>query len=665
MQRQSAVVPGGEKGASRWRVWASRVRSLWTGRLPRVRFGLLLALLALAQGLWYANAIPPWWNYDEPRHFWLAWTLVRGEITEADKRRLARSLLEYDWFHHYPHDLWPTEEDYNRFPAVFSPSGRPWHRQLYWRLVSLPWYLVPREWDLAWQLRVLRWTSVLLFFPATVWLLWKAAQELFGREHPLARVLPLFTVFLPGFAEPMSLLNDDTGAAFAGALFFWAGLRLLRRGWHRAGLAWLLVAAVVAQSMKRTSLPLVAAVPFVLLFAWRWRRRWVPWFLAVAAVALGMVAGLRKGDPAYWYHDRVHPFPLRVASSQAVDGAWVFRVPPQTTLGQWIPPQQYNDYPPSSTLYLSFWVWADRPGKMPGPRLCAGRIGYGLQVQACTKPQALPVTTSPQYVVVPLTWLEGNFGRMEFPGHSQALGQVYLDAIALTEAPPEPEETPGVNLVRNGSAEQAWWYVGALVASRIPGSYGASPSVALAALQDHVATRMALRVVLASYFRTAWGHFARAKIPYLGHPVTYHFLFGWTLVAVAGFGWLLLRRRPEGLTWTVVAFLALGAALVIGGAVFYVLGRLYRSFDLLTWFRYILAATFPLAVVLVGGWYAWLGPRRILWVVRFAWWLNLLAWWSIASFFYPKVFPWGYIVLVVLFATLSRPRFEGWLQWPD
>ncbi len=646
----------------RWRLLRAgreallRIRERLDSLARRMTFGHVLLLLALVQGFWYANFVPPWWNYDEPRHFWLAWTLTRGDITREDQKRVIRSLLNYDWFYHYPHNMWPTEEEVDRIPVLLRPTYRPEGRLLYWRIITLPWHVIPASWDVAWQLRVLRWMSV-LFFVATAWAMWKAAEELFGEAHPLSRLVPLFAVLLPGFAEPMNLVNDDTGAAFGGALYLWAALRLMRRGFRWDRLLLLLAAAWLAQSMKRTTVPLLATLPLVLLLSFRWRWRAVPWVLLGGGALAVVLTTFRWGDPAYWYHDRAWEEPLRAPSPLARDGRWVFRLPPETEIGQWIPQGVYNDYPPGTAWVLSFWMWADQPGEVLLPRLCVGHSGLGAQIggQRCTPKQTARVFTEPRYFEVVLTTLEGDFPRIEFPPHDAGLGMVYMDDVVLTEAP-RASGGASTNLLRNGSAEAGWWGMTPWLAKLVP-SRGSSLSVALAALQDPQVGRVALRREASFLFKTAWGFFARAKIPYLGDSTAYKFLLLWTLVGMLGYGGYFVRRRwpVSGARFTVVV---LGFLFVMGSVVLFPVGRLHASASLLTWFRYAFPAMFPFAVLLVVGWYGWLGPRRGLWLVRFMLGLNLLAAWSIADFFYPQLAASGYVLLVLVASLFPLPGLE-------
>ena len=632
--------------------WMRRWRFL---RMCHINFGLFLFVFTGVIGFWYANFIPPWWNYDEPRHFWLAWTLTRGEITFEDKKRVIRSLLEYNWFYHYPRNMWPSEDDIERFPGVLAATWRPPNRLLYWRIITLPWYIIPASWDVAWQLRVLRWMSV-LFFIATAWALWKAAQELFGKDHPLSRVVPLFAVLLPGFAEPMNLVNDDTGAALGGTLFFWASLRLMRRGFRWDRFLLLLVAAWIAQSMKRTAVPLLALLPVVVLLSFRWRWRVVFWvLLGGGGLVMMVLTTFRWGDPAYWYYDRVWEEPLRVPSPWAQDGEWVFRIPPGTEFGQWIPIEVYNDYPPGTEWMLSFWMWADQSGEVALPRLCVGYIGVGIKGERCTPREKAFLSTEPRYFEVSLTTLEeGDFPRIEFPPHDADLGAVYIDDVILTMAP-RPSEGRQTNLLRNGSAEEGWWGMKSWFAP-IAQREGGFLSVILAALQDPRVRWIALRREASFLFKTTWGFFARAKIPYLGED-TYKFLLLWSILGMIGYGVFAVRKSLPVPSF-MFAVLVLGFVFIIGSVLLFPIGRLHGSASLLTWFRYAFPAILPFSVILALGWYGLLGPQRIMWLVRFVLGLNILAGWSIADFFYPQWAELGYILTVVMVSLVPLPILE-------
>ena len=652
---------------SLWRRWRLlrpgreallRIRKRLDSLARRMTFGHFLLLLAVAQGFWYANFVPPWWNYDEPRHFWLAWTLTRGDITRRQKKRVVRSLLNYAWFQHYPRDMWPSEKDVDRIPSLMRPTPRPEGRLLYWRIITLPWYLVPASWDVAWQLRILRWMTV-LFFVATAWALWKASQEFFGKEHPLSRLVPLFTVLLPGFAEPMSLVNDDAGAALGGTLFLWASLRLIRRGFRWDRFLALLAAAWLAQAMKRTTVPLLAILPVVVLFSFRWRWRGVPWMLLGGGALAVLLTTFRWGDPAYWYYDRPWEMPLRVPSPQAQDGEWVFRLPPETEMGQWIPRAVYNSYPEGAEWVLSFWMWAEKPGEVTLPRLCVGHATWGAQLkgQDCTPAEKARLSTEPRRFQVVLPTIQGDFPRVEFPPHDAGLGMVYIDDVILES--PDGQR----HIIRNGSAEAGWWGLNPWFLRFVPG-WGSSPNVALAALQYPHIGQVALYLEASFLLKTAWGFFARAKIPYLGQNVVYGFLLLWGLVGILGCGMSLVRKQPP-CSGATTGILIVGLFLVLGSVLLFPLGRLHASASLLTWFRYAFPVIFPFSALLVSGWYHLLGPRRAAWIVRFAAWLNLLAVWSIADFFYPTLAGFGYVLLLVVGSWFPLEAWRRFLLRDD
>ncbi len=632
-----------------------RVHAFFTR--PPAAFGRWLFALALLQGLAYTTLVPPWWNYDEPKHFLRVWTLVRGPITEVEQQRLVASLLEYEWFRVYPEHVRPSVENYAHFPDVLRPSHRP-SRLLYWYFVTLPLRVVPAQWDFAWQLRLLRGMSVLLF-AATIVVAWQAARELFGPRHPLARLVPLSLMLLPGFAEPMSLLNDDVGAAFGGTLFVWAVVRLLRRGLTPREVVLALAAAWVASQMKRTTVPMLAVLPFALILAWRPRRaRWAPWALAVGLALGAVVAVLGWGDPAHWYHDRVVAVPLRAATADAPDGQWAFRLPPsKVELGQWLPRARYREYPPGTPLRLTFWLWSDRPGPVRLPRLCVSGGGVWTPEEMCTEPQVVDSGPEPQRVEVTLPTLEGEFARLEFfPYTDGQAGTVYADAFTLRAAGEEAD------LLRNGSAEQAGPRLKPLAARVLPAGSVALP-VVLAAWQEPTVLLRALRPAGSMLFKTFWGFFARAKVPYLGDTSTYAVLAAITAVGLAGAGWTLLRERRR-VPWNAVVVLGLSTVIVWFMAVSFVLGYLHRQGHFLTWFRYAFPAAFPTVTLLVAGWYGLLRGRGAV-IVRFMVGLNLLAWWSLTRFFYPPLGNLGYLLGLLWLVGRGWPRAVArWLEAP-
>ncbi len=626
---------------------------------PWPHFGRWLFALALLQGLIYTALIPPWWNYDEPRHFWRAWILARGPVPDEVYPRLVHSLQAYEWFRVYPKYAQVSLEEYAEALGAMEASGRS-TRLYYWYYVTLPLRVIPPEWDLAWQLRVLRGMSVLMF-AATVVVAWQAARELFGAAHPLARLVPLSLLLLPGFAEPMSLLNDDVGAAFGGTLFLWAVVRLLRRGLSLRTVAFALAAGWIASQMKRTAVPMLAVLPLALVLAWRPRRwRWLPWAVAAILVVAAGGALLGWGDPAHWYHDRVVSVPLRAPMDRAPDGQWVFRIPPsKIELGQWLPRARYRQMEPTATLRLTFWLWSDRPGKVRLPQLCVSGGGLWKPQEQCTPAEYRVIGPEPQQVVLTLPVLEGSFARLEFfPYTGENVGMVYADAFVLRAAH-EPE---GTNWLRNGSAEQAGLRLKPLAGKVLPAGSVALP-VALAAWQEPAVLVRALRPAVSTLFKTFWGFFARAKVPYLGDEGTYLGLLVLTVLGLAGAARGLYRARGRVL-WSAVVVLGGSMLVVWGMAVSFVLGYLHRDSHSLTWFRYAFPAAFPTVTLLVAGWYEWLRARdRAASLLRFMVGLNVLAWWSLALAFYPRWGQLGFLAGLLVLVWRGWPRFVGrWLE---
>ncbi|NPA31572.1 MAG: hypothetical protein GXO37_06195, partial [Chloroflexi bacterium] len=582
--------------------------------------------------------------------------------TESEQQRMVASLLEHEWFRVYPEDVRPSMEDYARFPAVLQPSGR-WTRLFYWYFVTLPLRVVPAQWDFAWQLRLLRGMSVLLF-AVTIWVAWQAAREVFGPRHPLARLAPLSLMLLPGFAEPMSLLNDDVGAAFGGTLFVWAVARLLRRGLTIREVAFALGAAWVASQMKRTVVPMLAVLPFALILAWRPRRvRWAPWALS-AGLALGAaVAVLGWGDPAHWYHDRVVAIPLRVSMDDAPDGQWVFRLPSTSIeMGQWLPSIIYIYHQNNTPLRLTFWMWSDEPGQVRLPRLCNSSGGLWQPIETCAPEQIVEIGPQPKYFEINLDPVGGRFVRLEItPFTGQNLGYIYIDALSLRAA--HDAEAP--ELLRNGSAEQAGPRLKPLAARILPAGSLALP-VVLAAWLEPTVLLQALRPTGIMLFRTFWGFFARAKVFYLGRDGTYAGLLLLSILSVFG----LLRRvvrEWKRLEWRLIISLGLSGVIVWFMTFSFVLGYLHDEAHMATWFRYAFPAAFPTMLMIILGWYEWLHRyQRLSVILCFLVGLNILAWLSLGLYFYPPPLSAdqaGFIIAIVLFSWLGwSNKKENWLR---
>jgi len=165
----------------------------------------LILLVALINGLAYLTFVPPWQHYDEPGHFEYAWLAANldhwpqaGEYNQHMRREVAASMIEHDFYRGMPG--LPNLLEVNK--PVEIGIAQTGDLPAYYFLASIPLRILKYT-DITWQLYSARLVSVLLFV-FTIWLAFKTSTLIFGEDHPLGWMVPLFMAFLPAF-----LSEDD------------------------------------------------------------------------------------------------------------------------------------------------------------------------------------------------------------------------------------------------------------------------------------------------------------------------------------------------------------------------------------------------------------------------------------------------------------------------
>lgn len=193
-------------------------------------FSALLMLLTFAQGLLYVFLIPPWEHYDEPTHFEYAWLIAyqnripeEGEYVQWMRRDLLGSMYDNNFFERRDFRVNPIEIGKPVWIGVSQLNDPP----LYYLIVSLPLRLV-KFLDFTTQLFIARLVSLLMFM-LTVYLAFRISKEILPKNHILTNLIPLFILFLPGFADIMTSVSNDVGVVLLSTLFLWLGIRFLNR----------------------------------------------------------------------------------------------------------------------------------------------------------------------------------------------------------------------------------------------------------------------------------------------------------------------------------------------------------------------------------------------------------------------------------------------------
>lgn len=606
----------------------------WTS----ARQPVLLLLAAVLQGLLYLALLPPWQHYDEPTHFEYAWLIAnRGRLPQANdvdlgmRRAVATSMWEHGFWGNVPKPNLETTNGHDiaiGINELLHPPG-------YYLLVSLPLYFA-RPYAIDTQLYAARSVSLILFV-LTVLVVWAIVRDLSPPGHVLRWGVPLAAILLPPFADLMTSVNNDVGAVAVFTLFLWGGVRAIRHGLTLGRLLWLVGAALLAALMKSTAaLALALAPPGILIALWAQRRwRWGPLLLGfMGLAALGLVAVFAWGDAAMWYrwYGLDQPAATRATHPSAPLGQHVVVLRSGTRQNHLLlNPILDRELPRlvGQTVTVGGWIWADRPAKGWAPGLAWSEWGTRRVERQLN---AIELTQTPRFVVqtfqVPAraaklyyALLAGNAAPGEPPF------QIYLDGAVIVPGSFAPgveprftDETgragswsgqPFVNLLRNGSAEQAWprlrtW------PERFLGNYTRSERVqSLAPLWDVERTGPLLVDVatvhlVGSFFaRFAWGHISLLEV------VPLVLLQALVLATCVGAGLWWLRARPAAFVRPALAFLLLAGLAIWANALVWPLAYTFWANVPMPSARYGTPVIAVSALVLAGGWWAlWPGRYR-------------------------------------------------------
>jgi hypothetical protein len=261
-----------------------------------------LALVGLFNGLLWAALVPPWQAPDEPKHFEYIRLLAEGEgliafasEAEAADPELQRWILssmdahQFWWYGHAPgYD--PANED-PRFADLWPDgSHTAFYRSspAYYALAAA---LQPKDRMLG--LYAARLLGVLLLIPTILLTGW-AARELFPDDPLLRYGAPAFVALHPMQAFLSAGVNNDALVNLLAAFVAFLIARLFARGWQPARGLLLLVGALLAVLVKRTSFWLLPLLPLALLASLAARSRRPALALGgglLALLALALAAG--------------------------------------------------------------------------------------------------------------------------------------------------------------------------------------------------------------------------------------------------------------------------------------------------------------------------------------------------------------------------------------
>lgn len=602
----------------------------------------LILLVSLINGLAYLFLVPPWQHYDEPGHFEYAWLAANldhwpqaGEYVQHMRREVAASMIEHDFY-----------RGMTGLPNLLEVSkpveiGIPQTGDLpvYYFLASIPLHVMKYT-DITLQLYSVRLMSVFLFV-ITIWLAYKTSNLIFGEDHPLGWMVPLFMAFLPALVDLMSAVNNDVGAIAFFTLYVYASVRLIKNGVHLLNLGLLLAAMAVSLLTKSTAwlaVPLGGLALIVALYKKKFSWLYVGIGLTSTFFIGYMLIDWQHPAPALFYAGSDSALPQAMKSDIAPIRENIFSQPGQTYASQGfyhvIEPNAFQEHLGNSVT-IGFWVWADQPARLPPPVL-------ELDGQTITLgTEKLELSEQPKFFVFTTQLPErgSRFWIRTFAINDKE-NQLYWDGFFLT--PGNLSDMPGtpqfgdanaenllwggkkhLNLIRNGSAERTWPVISSKI-TNVLGSQIKVSSTYLLSVFDLKANGWYYRSALAHIFRSFWAIFGWSHVLLMGGK-PYRFLLAVSLLSLPGLGISLFKGKIKSQGRVV---LLLSCMIILQMIIVVMRGAgSWFNYTLIPDARYFFPVVLPVAIFLVWGWYALF--KKIFDIIRIP--SHIQAWFYVLS----------------------------------
>ncbi len=575
----------------------------------------ILFILASINGLLFIFLIPPWMHYDEPGHFEYAWLAansdhwpVAGEYDQTMRREVGASMLEHDFHEYSIYHLLKINEPIS---IITEQTGDV---PLYYFLVSLPLRLV-RYTDISFQLYVARFVSFCLFL-ITIFFCYKTCTLVFTQNHSLTWMVPLFLVFLPGFVDIMTAVNNDVAAIASFSFFIWTGAMLIKQGVSLKNILILLLSMLLC-ILSKSSAWLAAPLSVTVLAVSVVKRLSIK--LSAVILIVGMILGIglifswTESAPAYFYaiddkflprveNSTITPLGSRVIVQDNQKFKW-------QGFYQTIPEEDLQDLSGQSAT-LGAWIWADKSTTIQFPRIgCEGtskEISFNTDEITITKtPTFYAFTSELPEITQSVCWVRF-FPAVDGENH------ISWDGIVLVKgsySAGEPEFADSAaragtwenqnftNLLRNTSGERSWPVFSTFTRKIIPSNLRFSASRILTVL-DFQAHRWYFEMASANIFRTFWGLFGWGHIFLIGRRPYWFFLF-LTLFSVVGHLLIILRHSkkiPAKFTFFFLIATLLQFILVLFRGIGSWYGNTFTPSA-----RYLFPALIPISILIVAG----------------------------------------------------------------
>jgi hypothetical protein len=333
--------------------------------MGKFTLGVVL-LLGLIQGLLYLFIVPPWQHYDEPGNFEYAWLVANldhqpkaNEYNLEMRREVAASMIETNFYRgktSLPNLVTlnpPADIGYSQLGDV----------PLYFYLASVP-LRIFRYTDITFQLYTARFVSLILLL-ITLWGCLGICRDLFGKDHLLNWIIPLFLVFLPPFTDLMTAVNNDVAAVAFSTLFIWGCIRIILHGFNFRRGFWVIAALVACNLSKSTTiitLPLLMLVISFGTYKFIRRRILIPIFGLLGIILAILLFSWKNSSPMFFYARNEYLLPTRLVAEYSPVGKYIIALPAQKGIGKvyfQMLPQSKIPRLVGKTITLGVWMWAD------------------------------------------------------------------------------------------------------------------------------------------------------------------------------------------------------------------------------------------------------------------------------------------------------------------
>jgi hypothetical protein len=263
---------------------------------PKSILYLVLAL-ALARGIIYASAIPPWQAPDEPPHFERAKAALN--ITDWNSNathpaawydELTRSLFNFGFYDFLdtPRQTYSSTSPINRYVALYQEIyGGLYGSRLTYALMGWPLLLAGQQ-DITLQLYLLRLNTVLMNV-GIIWLAYLITKTIFPRDPFLYLGVPILILFNPQHTHVVSTVNNGNLAELLATVALYFIVKSIVKGFSWLNALLIMALSLAAMWTKATAYFLPFALGAIALFyLWPYRRYW-RFFLPGGLILMGLI----------------------------------------------------------------------------------------------------------------------------------------------------------------------------------------------------------------------------------------------------------------------------------------------------------------------------------------------------------------------------------------